>query len=132
MSPAPQELYQKHSGGYMSNRERGAKGEAIAAAYMCRQGYTVLQRNYRAGRCEIDLILKQGETIVFAEVKARTTGAYGLGREAVTPAKQHNIIKAAQAYLAANGLYEAPIRFDVLEVELFTNAVNHIPAAFML
>ena len=116
----------------MSNRKRGAKGEAVAAAYMQKLGYTVLSRNYRAGRCEIDLILKRDETIVFAEVKARTTAAYGLGREAVTPAKQHNIIKAAQVYLAANGLYEAPVRFDVLEVDLFTAAVTHIPAAFSL
>ncbi len=115
----------------MNNRERGAQGEALALQYMLRKGCTLLERNYRAGRCEIDLILRDGDALVFAEVKARTTAAYGLGREAVTPAKQRNIIRAATRYLAAAGLFESEIRFDVLEVDLTCNSVTHIPAAFI-
>ncbi|MBE5784573.1 MAG: YraN family protein [Clostridiales bacterium] len=116
----------------MNNRERGAKGETLALAYMKKQGYVLLARNFRAARCEVDLILKKEGMIVFAEVKARSGSSYGLGREAVTGAKQHNIITAAQVYLSEKGLFESDIRFDVLEVDLLTGEVGHIPSAFTL
>lgn len=116
----------------MNNRERGAKGERIALAYMERQGYTLLKKNFRAERCEVDLILEQGGTLVFAEVKARSGSGYGFGREAVTPAKQRNIITGAQAYLLQTNRFEADIRFDVLEVDLLTEKVEHIKDAFTL
>lgn len=116
----------------MNNRERGAKGEAIALTYMEKQGYTLLAKNFRAERCEVDLILQLGEALVFAEVKARSGSGYGLGREAVTPAKQRNIITAAQVYLSERDLFESDIRFDVLEVDLLTGAVTHIENAFTL
>ena len=77
--------------------------------------------------------LRDGKTIVFAEVKTRAaSSAYGLGREAVTAAKQRNIAKAAAAYLAAYSLYDACVRFDVLEVDAANNSVTHIPGAFTL
>lgn len=116
----------------MNRQERGAQGEAFALSYLQKRGYALLAKNFRALRCEVDLILRDGETIVFAEVKARTSAAYGLGREAVTPAKQRNIAKAAEAYLAAHSLAEASVRFDVLEVDLMSNSVTHIPGAFTL
>ncbi len=116
----------------MTNRERGAKGEAAALSFMETQGYDLLAKNYRAARCEVDLILKKDNMLIFAEVKARSGSKYGLGREAVTPAKQRNIITAAQMYLAENGAFESNIRFDVLEVDLLTETVLHIPNAFTL
>lgn len=114
----------------MNKQVSGARGEALALSYMQAQGCTLLAKNYRAERCEVDLILREGETVIFAEVKARMPSSYGLGREAVTAQKQRNIIKAAQAYIAAHGLYEAYIRFDVLEVDLANNSLTHIPGAF--
>ena len=98
----------------MNRREYGARGETLALAYLQKRGYALVAKNYRALRCEVDLILRDGETLVFAEVKARASSTYGLGREAVTPAKQRNIIKAAEVYLASHGLAEACVRFDVL------------------
>ena len=116
----------------MNRRECGARGETLALAYLQKRGYALVAKNYRALRCEVDLILRDGETLVFAEVKARASSAYGLAREAVTPAKQRNIIKAAEVYLASHGLAEACVRFDVLEVDLVTGFVTHIPGAFTL
>ena len=71
-----------------------------------------------------------GETTVFIEVKARSSRNMGLGREAVTYAKQRNIIKAASAYLTENGLWDAPVRFDVAEVDLVECRVEYIKNAF--
>ena len=117
----------------MNRRELGALGEALALRYMQERGFVLLAKNYRALRCEIDLVLRDGKTIVFAEVKTRTaSSAYGLGREAGTAAKQRNIAKAAAAYLAAYSLYDACVRFDVLEVDAANNSVTHIPGAFTL
>lgn len=111
-------------------RERGAGGEDAALAFFQKKGFVLLERNYRALRCEIDLIMRDGDTTVFIEVKARTGSSFGTGREAVTPQKQRNIIKAATAYAAGHGLLEAKLRFDVAEVALPWGGVTHIVNAF--
>ncbi len=116
----------------MSNADRGKLGENLAAAYLERHGYRVLERNYRRLRCEIDIVANQGETLVFAEVKARSGDRYGLGREAVTHTKQGNLVRAAQAYILENSRHGCNARFDVLEVDLRTGTVNHIINAFQL
>lgn len=113
-----------------ANREKGNAGEDAALLHYQRRGCTLLARNYRAFRCEVDLILRQGETVVFVEVKARSGSRYGTPAEAVTAAKQANLRKAAQMYLAEHGLLESPARFDVAEVDLNTNAVHLICNAF--
>lgn len=82
--------------------------------------------------CEVDVIAQDGETLVFAEVKARAGPSYGLGREAVGLGKQAHIIRAAQAYLQGNGGFERLCRFDVLEVDLCTGRVEWIQDAFGL
>lgn len=115
-----------------SRLEKGRRGEDAAACYLEQKGYVILERNYRALGAEVDIIAEQGETLVFAEVKARRTGAYGSGREAVGPAKQSHIIRVAQAYLQRKDCFERPCRFDVLEVQLPAGAVEHIEGAFTL
>ncbi|MFB3131038.1 MAG: YraN family protein, partial [Rhodothermales bacterium] len=89
----------------MSTKEIGDRGEAIAAAYLERKGYTILDRNYRFERAEVDLICflparqyEAGGELVFAEVKTRTGLGYGRPEEAVTEAKKRNLIRAAEAY----------------------------------
>ncbi|MEG1547881.1 MAG: YraN family protein [Clostridia bacterium] len=117
----------------MDNKcESGAYGEQLAKEYLERAGYTLLKANYRALRCEIDLIMLDEDAVVFVEVKARHKSIYGLGREAVTKAKQRNIIKAASYYLQINGWFERNVRFDVAEVDLDINHVFHIKNAFTL
>ncbi len=114
----------------MNRRIRGDEGEEAALLYLQKKGFVLLKRNYRALRCEIDLIMLDGDTTVFIEVKARTGSEFGTGREAVTLQKQRNIIKAATAYAAENGILEAKLRFDVAEVALPWGSVTHIMNAF--
>lgn len=114
----------------MNRRQSGSRGEALALAALEKQGMKLLAMNHRAGRLELDLILAEGNRVVFVEVKARGTDRFGLGREAVTLKKQRHILDAARLYLAQNGLEERPVRFDVAEVDLLTGAVTHIPNAF--
>ncbi len=112
--------------------EKGRRGEDLAARYLVKQGYAILARNYRAGGYEVDIIARDGEELVFAEVKARRGEAYGRGLEAVGRKKQTHLIRAAQTYLQETGSFERPCRFDVLEVDLVFESVEHIKGAFTL
>lgn len=116
----------------MNKNRKGSEGERAAGRYLQDKGYLLLEKNFRAQRCEIDLIMLDGETTVFIEVKARSSKLFGLGREAVTRQKQLNMIKAATAYAADHGLLEASLRFDVAEVELPSLKVTHIKDAFQV
>ena len=115
----------------MSNVAKGKLGEEMALCFLQQQGFRLLKRNYRAGHKEIDLVMRQGDTIVFIEVKARNSTAYGTPAEAVGFRKQRNLLEAAQTFLAQNGYYETSARFDVVEVDLGKGLVRHIPNAFM-
>ncbi len=87
-----------------------------------------LERRFR-NRCgEIDLIMQDGETIVFVEVKTRMTGGPGTGMTAVNAAKQRRISQAAMLYLMTSRRMEHPVRFDV--VEITPDSVIHVPNAF--
>lgn len=114
----------------MNNVRRGKIGEDAALEYLLKRGYVYRDRNYRAQRCEIDLIVTDGDTLVFVEVKSRMGTKLGLGREAVTVSKQHNIVKAAEAYITEKKLEDSFIRFDVIEVDLNGLKIEHIKDAF--
>lgn len=114
----------------MDKRESGARGETLALTYLEKLGYTLVCRNARFGHDEIDLILRDGDTTVFVEVKARSSVKFGLGREAVDTRKQKRMMRAARAYLVENGA-DVPARFDVVEVDLRTDGIAHFPNAFM-
>jgi len=114
----------------MSNQDKGRRGETLAAAYLARRGFRILERNYRRLRCEVDIIAMDGEILAFVEVKARYSGSMGLGRDALTAAKRRNIIKAAQCYIQERGLQDTAARFDVAEVGLEDGRVTYIENAF--
>jgi len=94
----------------------GDAGERAAAEYLEAKGYRVLHRNYRFGKGEIDLIARTGGTIVFVEVKTRSTASYGEPKEAVTPEKVRRIRRVASAWLAERRIGECDCRFDVIAV----------------
>lgn len=94
----------------------GKRGEEAAADYLRREGYEILHRNYRFGRAEIDLIARKGGTIVFVEVKARSSDRYGEPEEAVNREKIRRIRRVASAYLAQRRIGECDCRFDVVAV----------------
>jgi len=98
------------------NRGLGRRGEQAAKAYLQSLGYRILLENYMTPAGEVDLIAKDGEALVFVEVKARSSPGYGPPEVAVTPWKQRQIARAAERYLLEAGLKEVACRFDVVAV----------------
>jgi putative endonuclease len=92
-------------------------GENLAVRELTRRGYAVLARRYRTRHGEIDLVCRDGQTLVFVEVKARTSLDFGRAAEAVTPWKQHRVAAMAADYLARHHLIAVPCRFDVVTVD---------------
>lgn len=116
----------------MSHLKTGSEGEKSAAEYLQKKGYRILAVNWKYDRCEIDIIAEKNDLIIFAEVKTRTGANYGWPEEAVNPAKQRNIAKAADAYLVENNL-DKELRFDIVSV-IFRPAktdIYHIKDAFI-
>ncbi len=93
----------------------GRRGEAIAATWLEQQGMTVIARNWRCSMGEIDIILRDGATTVFAEVKTRTSTAFGHPFEAITPSKAGRLRRLAAEWCRANSGSEE-IRIDVVAV----------------
>ena len=103
----------------MLNRQQqfGKKSEKLAAEFLNRIGYRIIETNYRSKAGEIDIIAREKGTIVFVEVKARNTGRFGSPKGAVTPAKQRKISMAALDYLKRSGQIGVSARFDVVAID---------------
>jgi putative endonuclease len=117
----------------MVNRRHqfGKAGELIAARFLRKMGYHILEQNYRTVLGEIDIIARDRDTLVFVEVKARTSGRYGNPKSAVTPRKQRKISMVALHYLKSTSQSRVKARFDVVaihsagtapQIELIKNA----------
>ena len=102
----------------MDAKTRGVQGEELVANHYQENGYVVLNKNYKTRFGEIDIIVKNDETLVFVEVKTRENDTFATPAEAVDLQKQQRIIKTAQAYLTQNRLSDPIMRFDVAEVLL--------------
>ena len=94
----------------------GRRGEETAGRHLVSAGYRILERRYRTRAGEIDFIAQDGDTLVFVEVKTRSSLACGRPAEAVDGRKRGRIARAASLYLARRGGPEASCRFDVVEV----------------
>lgn len=99
-----------------NRRKAGTVGEDVAAAYLERNGYTILERNYYFEHAEIDLIAKEGADLVFVEVKARRSNTFGEPEDAITPHKEELIRRAADGYLYERNIEDQPCRFDVVAI----------------
>ena len=110
----------------------GRTGEATAAAWYEEHGYEILERNWRRREGEVDLIVRRGRTVVFCEVKTRSSDTFGTAAEAVVPAKQRRIRRLAARWLAeltpASGRALVDLRFDV--VAITADEVDVIEDAF--
>jgi putative endonuclease len=100
----------------MSNQKVGHKGEAVAALYYIKQGYELLDHNFKTRMGELDLVLKKNNQIIVAEVKTRSENYWYLPRESVNYAKQQKVILATKRYLQIKEYHDYFIRFDVVEV----------------
>ena len=96
----------------------GATAEALAAGLLERQGYRVLARNYRCAIGEFDLIARDGNEIVFVEVRARQAGGMVGPEESITARKQQRVVRAAEHYLSTQGMDDAARRVDVVAIEV--------------
>lgn len=106
----------------------GDDGEAAVAAWYEANGYTVLSRNWRCREGELDLVVRTGRTVVFCEVKARRSTAFGTPAEAVTRDKRQRIRHLAAKWLEDTGTRPGEIRFDVASV--LAGEIEVIQAAF--
>lgn len=118
-----------------SNRSLGGTGESIAATFLKGVGFAIVECNFRCVCGEIDIIARDGRSIVFVEVKCRKNDNYGPPQLAVTPFKQRQISKAALVWLSKKRLYDADARFDVVAIVLREHdlpKIEHIRNAFDL
>ena len=115
-------------------RSVGKRGEEEAARFLQKRGFTILDRNVRSRLGEIDLVAREGKTLVFVEVRTRREGDGDPPQASVTAVKQRRLGRLAQHYLKRKGLGEVPCRFDVVAVTLDASdrvkALRHLPAAF--
>jgi putative endonuclease len=110
----------------------GSEGEDLAVRFLQKKGYRIVARNYKTTVGEIDIIARDGDTIVFIEVKTRTDISFGYPFEAVNKRKRQKLKNLALLYLKRQGK-ESPVRFDVLSIFCMDNGkkdIEHIKDAF--
>lgn len=115
-----------------NTKQTGNEGEEIAARHLRSLGMEILETNYRYGHGEIDIIARDGEYLVFCEVKMRKDDQYGDPESAITPKKQQQIRKIAGAYMYENNIKEHACRFDVVAIRVRNGKpdINYIRNAF--
>lgn len=94
----------------------GDRGEIAACEFLRKQGYQIIEKNYKCKLGEIDVIARRGGPLAFIEIKTRTSGQFGMPQEAVGLKKQEKILKLAQWYLKEKGLEKTLVAFDVVAV----------------
>jgi putative endonuclease len=110
----------------------GRRGEKVAALWLEKQGYTILDRNWRCRSGELDLVVRRGETTVFVEVKTRTSVAFGHPFEAITPVKAGRLRRLAAEWCATHDEAVGRLRIDAVAVIDAWSAeprVEHLEAA---
>jgi putative endonuclease len=101
--------------GESSTKQKGDKAEQIAADYLIHKGYTVLARNWRWQRAELDLVCMDGNSLVIVEVKSRSYNSLGEPEESITPAKEALLLDAARQY-AYEINHEWEVRIDIIAI----------------
>ena len=100
----------------------GKRGEDLACRELERRGYAIVARRYRVRSGELDIVARDGATLVFVEVKARADHKFGDAAEAVTPQKQLRLTRLAAEYVMRHHLQECPCRFDVVAIHFDAGA----------
>lgn len=116
----------------MDTKQRGDAGESLAAEVLTKAGLRILERNYRFGRAEIDIVAEESGELVFVEVKARHSLQFGEPEESVGFTKESNLRKAAEGYCLERGLTDQFYRFDIVAIRQNKNitVVKHLRNAF--
>jgi putative endonuclease len=111
----------------------GLRGEQLAARWLKQRGHKIVARGQRSKLGELDLITVDGSTLVFVEVRTRSSQSHGGPVETISPDKQRRVTRAALGYLQRYGLLSQPSRFDVVAITWAADAsplVEHYPNAF--
>jgi putative endonuclease len=101
----------------MDRKTLGQHGENAAAQFLMRAGCTILDRNWRTEQGEIDLIAREGDQLLFVEVRTRASSQFGSPEESITPSKAQKIMLAAQDYLVTHADSELNWRIDVIAID---------------
>jgi len=110
---------------------KGYESEQYAREYLILQGLKWIESNYHSRMGEIDLIMRDKESLVFVEVRSRASAAFGGAISSITNSKKQKLLKTASLYLVAKKLYDKEIvRFDVLSLEGTPPKINWIKNAF--
>jgi len=110
-------------------REQGEYTENLACKYLENKGFKLIEKNFNCRVGEIDLIMKDNDSLVFVEVRYRRNNSFGSGAESITTSKQSKLIKTASLYLQQHAkLNKYPARFDVVSITGFieTDTINNI------
>ena len=115
-----------------SKMRRGRAGEDLAVDYLVKKGYRILDRNYRYGHGEIDIVAEDGSVLVFVEVKARRSKQYGEPEDAITFRKRALLRRTADGYIYEHNIEDKDCRFDVVAVDYEPRSpeIRHIENAF--
>lgn len=111
-----------------NHRRTGSRYESLAAEFLEQHGFTILERNWQAGHKEIDLIARRDSLVVFVEVKAAKSDAFGHPVERVNKTKRRRLLSAAKEYSQDPRLAGCDFRFDV--VTFLDGTLEHFPDAF--
>lgn len=114
------------------HNDTGKHGEQLAAMYLRQKGYEIIDENWVHGKAEVDLIALYNDQLVFIEVKTRSSVAFGMPEDFVTPAKQRLMETAANAYIEIMD-FDGELRFDIIAITMQaegTYTIKHIEDAF--
>lgn len=114
------------------HNDTGRAGELAAVQFLEQKGYEILDENWTHGKCEVDIIAFKSNTIIFIEVKTRSSVAFGMPEDFVSDAKQKQLELASQAYIDIMD-HQGEIRFDIIAIILTKDKqfkINHIEDAF--
>ncbi|TDQ28436.1 YraN family protein [Tenacibaculum caenipelagi] len=114
------------------HNELGKKGEELAIEYLIEKGYSIVEKNYRFLKAEVDIITMKGNELIAVEVKTRTTAYYGNPQDFVNPKKINLLVSAIDNYVNQRDL-DVEIRFDIVAIlkENNTYVIEHIENAFL-
>ena len=116
----------------MNPRAKGSKGEDLAVKYLMKKGFKIVKRNFVFGRGEIDIVAEDGNILVFVEVKARKSNAYGTPEESITVGKRRQLRRIAEGYMYVNKIDNRECRFDAIAIEYKEGKaeIRHLVNAF--
>ena len=109
----------------LNNNDKGTNGENVAAIYLLQNGYSILERNWRFKRWEIDIIASKENKMHFVEVKTRTSKKFGHPEESVNEKKMNSLKKGAEEYLFKNQQWSL-IQFDVIAITMKKEIIEEI------